>query len=89
MTDIRNLIILWPKAMPFSFIDKPINEHCKWGQIKQEIRWLKKSKRTNTGKLRNEANKKHVAMCNQAMSVIGKLNKLLDKYDNSDSDDSD
>ena len=38
---------------------------------KQEIPLLKKSKRANAGKLRNEANKKHVAMCNQAMSVMG------------------
>ena len=49
-------------------------------KIKQEIRRLETNKRTNTGKLRNEAK-------NNTLQCV--LNKLLDKYDNSDSDNSD
>ena len=55
---------------------KPSTSTASEDTNKQEIPRLKKNKRTSAEKLRNEANKKHFAMCNQAIV-----------YDNSDSDD--
>ena len=55
---------------------------------KEELRSsLKKSTRGNAGKLRNQANEKHVEMCSTAMKVMGRLNKFLDKYEDSDDTD--
>ena len=48
---------------------------------------ITRGKRTDIAKLRNEASKKHVEMCNQFMSVLSWLNKMQDKYD--DINDSD
>ena len=48
---------------------------------------MTRGERTNAGKFKIEANKKHVEMRNQAMSVIGMLNKMLGKYDDSDDRD--
>ena len=48
---------------------------------------LKKSTKGNAGKLRDQANEKHVEMCSTAMKVMGRLNKFLDKYDNSNDTD--
>ena len=48
---------------------------------------LKKSTRGNAGKLRDQANEKHVDMCSTAMKVMGRLNKFLDKYEDSDDTD--
>ena len=45
---------------------------------------LKKSTRGNAGKLRDQANEKHVEMCSTAMKVMGRLKKFLDKYEDSD-----
>ena len=55
---------------------------------KEELRSsFKKSTRGHAWKLRNQANEKHVEMCSTAMKVMGRLNKFLDKYEDSDDTD--
>ena len=55
---------------------------------KEELRSsLKKSTRGIAGKLSNQANEKHVEMCSTAMKVMGRSNKFLDKYEDSDDTD--
>ena len=47
---------------------------------------MKKNKQSTTGKLRNEANKKHVQMCTKALNVMDKLDKVLNTFEISDDD---
>jgi len=68
-----------------SSLEEQSDEHENQAKSKKPRNKQKRSKGKGKGKKKGKAEDAHVAMCKKAMSTLDKVNKLLDKYDDSSS----